>query len=56
MPDDLGAGARHSDRDIKMTTNAAETLYQLQTKDVRQAGMVLADAFRDDPIWKKDFR
>lgn len=38
-----------------MTSSHPENLYRLQKKDVRRAGMVLADAFRDDPVWKKVF-
>jgi ribosomal protein S18 acetylase RimI-like enzyme len=32
-----------------------EGLYRLQKKDIPQAVSVLADAFRDDPIWNKIF-
>jgi hypothetical protein len=38
-----------------MTSSHPKNLYKLQKKDVRQASMVLADAFRDDPVWKKVF-
>lgn len=38
-----------------MTSSHPKNLYKLLKKDVRQAGMVLADAFRDDPVWKKVF-
>jgi ribosomal protein S18 acetylase RimI-like enzyme len=38
-----------------MTANLAESLYRLQKKDVLEASATLADAFRDDPVWKKIF-
>jgi len=33
-----------------------ENLYKVQKKDVPKAGVVLADAFQHDPIWKLVFR
>jgi|GEM_PF-5703606 len=34
-----------------MTADPAEAWYRLQEKGVRQAGMALADALRNDPVW-----
>ena len=36
-------------------TGDANNLYQVQKKDITQAGAVLADAFQDDPVWAKAF-
>ena len=33
-----------------------ENLYKVQKKDIPKAGVVLADAFQHDPIWKLVFR
>jgi hypothetical protein len=30
-----------------------EKLYKVKKKDIQKAGIVLADAFQQDPIWKK---
>ncbi len=30
-----------------------ENLYKVQKKDIPKAGVVLADAFQHDPVWKK---
>ena len=32
-----------------------ENLYKVQRKDISKAGVVLADAFQDDPLWNKFF-
>ncbi len=32
-----------------------EDLYKVQKKDLSKAGVVLADAFSDDPVWNKFF-
>ena len=31
---------------------AFENLYKVQRKDIPKAGVVLADAFQNDPVWK----
>jgi ribosomal protein S18 acetylase RimI-like enzyme len=33
-----------------------ENLYKVQKKDIPKAGVVLADAFQHDPIWKQVFK
>ena len=33
-----------------------ENLYKVQKKDIPKAGVVLADAFQHDPVWKLVFR
>ena len=38
-----------------MKTDPTENLYHLQQKDVWRASATLADAFRDDPVWKTVF-
>ena len=36
-----------------MVSGQIENLYKVQKKDILKAGAVLADAFQDDPVWKK---
>ena len=37
-------------------TESTEALYRVQRQDIRRAGVVLADAFQQDALWKLFFR
>ena len=34
-------------------SNTFDSLYEVQRKDIPKTGIVFAEAFRDDPVWKK---
>ena len=36
-----------------MVTEQTRNGYRLQKKDVSKVGMVLADAFQEDPVWRE---